>query len=624
MGLSSKLWSIFKLSLIVFLLWSGSPLSAGTPASFYPQTLGKLGPGVLEGLAEGFPRRLIVRFDDSAIRAEATRRRIAQHLPFEDRQIIEWKRDRYRETKNRELSPVLPGNPQVAQDYDYLPMALMEFPNEESLANFLVLEGVASVYENMSVYMTQAPDLSLIQQPQLYAQGYGGAGSVVAILDTGVNYGNSAFGSCAAPGAPCKVVAAVDANLSNPSGTPLDTNGHGTNVAGIVLEVAPDAAVADVKIFDANASATYADVINGINWAIANQSAYNIVALNMSLGDGGDYTTPCSDPNVNAFVAPIESAQSAGILSVAASGNSGYTNGISNPACTPGVVSVGAVYDANLGGVNWGLCTDATTAADKVACFSNSSYFLTLLAPGVDITAAGETYSGTSQATPHVSGAIAVFRAAFPFETLDTTVARLTVSGIPVTDARNNIVTPSLDVLGALVPANDLFANATVLTGSSGSISGTNDDATRESGEPDIAGNPGGRSVWFTWTAPNSGWFSFDTSNCTFDTLLGVYTGTEVNQLSVIASSENNGSPGNTSGLTFYAQAGAIYKIAVDGYNGGFGNYVLNWGASPVAVPALGRWGSGLLCILTVCIAWLSFRPRKDSFGGREESAEGL
>ena len=147
----------------------------------------------------------------------------------------------------------------------------------------------------------------------------------------------------------------------------------------------------------------------------------------MSLEDGGDYTTPCSDSSSNPFVIPIESARLAGISPVAASGNNEYTDGISNPACTPGVVSVGAVYDSDLGSVSWGSCTDAATAADEVACFSNSASFLTLPAPGVDITAAGETYSGTSQATPHVAGAIVVFRAAFPFETLATTVARLTV-----------------------------------------------------------------------------------------------------------------------------------------------------------------------------------------------------
>ena len=49
-----------------------------------------------------------------------------------------------------------------------------------------------------------------------------------------------------------------------------------------------------------------------------------------------------------------------------------------------------------------------------------------------------------------------------------------------------------------------------------------------------------------------------------------------VNQLSVIAYNVNDGSPGNTNGLTFYAQAGTIYKITVDGYNGAFGNYDLN------------------------------------------------
>ncbi|MGO9313739.1 MAG: hypothetical protein ACLQBD_31080 [Syntrophobacteraceae bacterium] len=133
---------------------------------------------------------------------------------------------------------------------------------------------------------------------------------------------------------------------------------------------------------------------------------------------------------------------------------------------------------------------------------------------------------------------------------------------------------------------------------------------------------PGGHSVWFTWTAPSSGWFSFDTQGSTFDTLLAVYAGTAVNQLSAIAYNVNNGSPDNANGLTFYAQTGTIYQITVDGYNGAVGNYVLNWGTSsvaPVGVPALGQWGPGLLCILLACAGWLSFRPRKDAISGKEE-----
>ena len=57
---------------------------------------------------------------------------------------------------------------------------------------------------------------------------------------------------------------------------------------------------------------------------------------------------------------------------------------------------------------------------------------------------------GTSQATPHVSGAVAVLRAAYPSETLDVTTARLTTTGRPIIDPRNSVTTPRLDVYAAL------------------------------------------------------------------------------------------------------------------------------------------------------------------------------
>jgi subtilisin family serine protease len=145
----------------------------------------------------------------------------------------------------------------------------------------------------------------------------------------------------------------------------------------------------------------------------------------------------------------VANAHGAGIAVVAAAGNNGYTNGISSPACTPGAVSVGAVYSANFGGIGWGACTDNTTAADQVTCFSNSASFLTLLAPGALITAGGLTYGGTSQATPFITGAAAVLRAAFPTETTDQAVARMTGHGKSVIDARNAISKPRLDLYAA-------------------------------------------------------------------------------------------------------------------------------------------------------------------------------
>src|SRR5262249_48249712 len=157
-----------------------------------------------------------------------------------------------------------------------------------------------------------------------------------------------------------------------------------------------------LDVFRTDGLAYTSEILAAINWCIANRSIYNIVAINLSLG-GGASSTPCAQ---DAFAAGIASARAAGILAAGAAGNAGYTSQLAPPACVPAAVSVGAVYDANVGGVGYSGCQDPSTTADQVTCFSNSAPFLTLLAPGALITAGGYTMAGTSQATPHVAGAI--------------------------------------------------------------------------------------------------------------------------------------------------------------------------------------------------------------------------
>jgi subtilisin family serine protease len=148
-----------------------------------------------------------------------------------------------------------------------------------------------AIFENRTIYLHAAANLQLINQPQAASYGYTGVGTTVTVIDTGVNYAVADFGSCTAPGVPtgCKVNACVDLTGNNNC---LDGNGHGTNVAGIVVAVAPGSNIAAVKVFNPDGTSTIAPVIAGIKWAISNRSAYNIVAINMSLGDGSYHTSP--------------------------------------------------------------------------------------------------------------------------------------------------------------------------------------------------------------------------------------------------------------------------------------------------------------------------------------------
>jgi hypothetical protein len=153
-------------------------------------------------------------------------------------------------------------------------------------------------------------------------------------------------------------------------------------------------------------------------------------------------------------------------------------------------------------------------------------------------------------------------------------------------------------------PANDNFANAFVISGTSVRATGTNVDATREPGEPtsvqDGAGREptGNRSVWWRWVAPASGQVTVATGRLTpaserstFDTQLGVYTGNAVNALTEVASNEdaepNNRLGAGLSELTFNAVAGTTYHIMVNGWQSQTGNIVLHLGDS--GVPPVGH-----------------------------------
>jgi hypothetical protein len=123
-------------------------------------------------------------------------------------------------------------------------------------------------------------------------------------------------------------------------------------------------------------------------------------------------------------------------------------------------------------------------------------------------------------------------------------------------------------------PANDNFANAWVLTGTSVTTNGNSSGATMEEGEPYISNNPfiGGRSVWFSWTAPVSGTTRIDTVGSGFNTLLGVYLGQAVNALSIVATNDDYPGLEGRSQVEFFAQQGTIYRIKIEGRR--------NWGGA--------------------------------------------
>jgi hypothetical protein len=124
-------------------------------------------------------------------------------------------------------------------------------------------------------------------------------------------------------------------------------------------------------------------------------------------------------------------------------------------------------------------------------------------------------------------------------------------------------------------PSNDQFANRIKLSGANPSGAGSNAGASAEAGEPNHDDDPAAKSLWWSWTAPATGQMEFTTSGSNFDTVLAVYTGTALSQLATLCSNDEDG-PEFTSRVSFWAIAGTIYHIAVDGYAGAVGDVRLN------------------------------------------------
>jgi hypothetical protein len=159
-------------------------------------------------------------------------------------------------------------------------------------------------------------------------------------------------------------------------------------------------------------------------------------------------------------------------------------------------------------------------------------------------------------------------------------------SGSLVITTAHGVVSLHFVVVPGQPPANDNFNNSQLLTGVAVMASTNTVGATKQSGEPNHAGNAGGSSVWYRWTAPAAGTWSLDTAGSSFNTLLAVYTGTTLTGLSPVASSlVSSGSATNS--LAFTAVAGVTYQIAADGNGGAAGNLVLHLAPVPGAATTI-------------------------------------
>jgi subtilisin family serine protease len=247
------------------------------------------------------------------------------------------------------------------------------------------------------------------------------------------------------------------------AGSARDDNGHGTHLAGIIAGrghlaapgMAPDASLVAVKVANAQGVTSTSAMIAGIDWVLTSRPDARIV--NMSLETSSNYPAGCeaSSSIAASFASGVRRLRAQGGLLLAAAGNAGIKDRLATPACVTGAVSVGAVYSHAVGAQTALGCSDATTAADQVACFSNGGAGLALLAPGTGVVSLLNggglgVGSGTSQATAVASGAAALLLEAAPTATMDRIESALRSSGTPVRDARTGRTTPRLDARAAL------------------------------------------------------------------------------------------------------------------------------------------------------------------------------
>lgn len=365
--------------------------------------------------------------------------------------------------------------------FTFIPFIAVEV-DEAELRSLMHHPMVGSIEEDKPNGLLLQQSVPLIGADRGESIQYTGAGQTIAILDTGVDKTHPFLSG--------KIVdeACFSTNDLNRRVTSLCPNGqiaqigsgsgvncppsfracfHGTHVAGIaagrtmvlpdfssIRGVAPDANVIAIQVYSAIADPVLcsqfnnpspciltfdSDVLSALDYVLALKDTYAIASVNLSTG-GGKYVTNC-DAVRPSFKAVVDQLRLFGIATIVSSGNDGFTDALSSPACVSSAVSVGATEHYGSNGL-----------PEQVAPYSNSASFLTLLAPGgcVDsLTACGILSSvpsvfgsswafaaGTSSAAPHVAGAWAILKEKNPLATVDELLGVLQSTGIPFTDSR--------------------------------------------------------------------------------------------------------------------------------------------------------------------------------------------
>ncbi len=321
-----------------------------------------------------------------------------------------------------------------------------------------IIRGIACNLDTETIYrLANDPDIEYISfDVKVYAlldisvptmeahfpheQGYKGEGITVAVIDTGVapHYDLTR---------PVNRIVGFKDFVNNET-SPYDDNGHGTHVAGIIagngyssrgkyVGIAPEANILGIKALNNKGSGNMSDIIAAIEYAVKTKDEFNTKILNLSFGSPTN-SSYLRDPLCKA----VREAKNSGLIVVAAAGNSGpESRTIVSPGISPDVITVGAIDDKRT----------VDPSDDEIARFSSRGptneglIKPDVVAPGVNINSLSHlekdgyiSMSGTSMATPLISGAVALLLNKYGDLSPDEVKEKLIKSCIDLKDSRVN------------------------------------------------------------------------------------------------------------------------------------------------------------------------------------------
>lgn len=430
---------------------------------------------------------------------------------------------------------------EILIEYDLVPYLLLK-AGPDTVRSLVTNTLVTGFTEDLPQRPALDSSIPVINGDDVRNAGVRGAGTAVAILDTGIDgdhpfFGNVVSEACYsnAGGSGSGVTLCPDGSNSQTGAGSADAEtaqclnmgnnicDHGSHVAGTAMGdgagitgapaagVAPDADLIGIQVFTRfNSSGdcgddpapcvrTYAsDQVLGLQRVLALQTGNTltseIVAANMSIGNADNNSMAC---DADSRKAAIDLLIARNVATVISAGNEGHPAGVGTPACISTAVTVGS-----------------TTDADAISGFSNRGTLVDLFAPGSAIVAsvpddAYGSMQGTSMAAPHVTGAWAVLRSEYPNESVADILSTLQDTGVDITytSAGSSVTTPRIDLLAAVQDLNAApvigrdNANATVNEGETASNTGTYSDpegdaVTLTSSIGTVTDTGGGKWAW--------------------------------------------------------------------------------------------------------------------------------